>query len=117
MNNSDLLPLKIVLLIGSDFINNYAHRRLLDSMKIANKFMEFNSPVEAINYLKVVHELYDKSGNNSIDLIVLDTEASKIDVWEFLDQFKIICTDLQPQPKIIITTEALDKKQLERFNS
>lgn len=118
MNNSILLtPLKIVLLIGTDFIENFVHRRLLESMNIADKFIEFNTPVEAINYLKVVHDLYDKSGDNSIDLIVLDAEISQLDVWEFLEQFKIICADYQSRPKIIIVSETLNQKQVEGFES
>ena len=110
-------PLNIVILIADNFIDNYVHRKLLESINVAKKYMEFSNPFEAINYLKIVQGLHDKSGSNSIDLIVLDENISKMDTREFIESYSIICTDLDCYSKIIILTDAPTKKVADQFNS
>jgi len=109
-------PLNIIILISDNFIDNYMHRRLFESLDIGRKYMEFSTPVEAINYLKLVNDLYDKSGDNSIDLIVFDMNSSKMGVSEFIKQAEITC-DLQSKTKLIIISEVFNADESKQLSS
>lgn len=108
-------PLNIVLLIADNFIDNYVHRKLLDSLGVAKKYMEFSDPLEAIGYLKLVHNLYDKSGENSIDLIIFDMNVSNMEATEFIKQVEIAC-DIEI-PKLILISEAFYHDEVKQLKS
>jgi len=78
--------------------------------------MEFSDPAEAINYLKIVHDLYDKSGENSIDLLIFDMNISKMDPKEFLHQVETVCNH-QLKTKIIFITDLFNEKELQQIRS
>lgn len=109
-------PFNVVILIADNFIDNYVHRKLLENISFAKKYMEFSNPVEAINYLQIVQGLHDKSGNNSVDLIILDENISKMDTWEFIENYSSICADEDCYSKIIVLTDTTTK-EMEQFNS
>ncbi len=118
MNTPTLIkPLKTIILIDDNFIDNYVHHKLLESMNIANKYMEFTDPLGAINYLKIVNGLFDKTGENSIDLIILDANISKMNIWEFIELFRSLCIGYEMHTKIIIVSDTLIERDNEQRNS
>ena len=108
--------LKTIILVGENFIDNYMHHKLLESMNIANKILEFSNPPEVIDYLKIMHELNDVEIKTSTDLIIFDTN-SKMDVWGFIECLKGIYSNHKHYTKIIIVSKTLNKKEIERLKS
>ncbi|MGQ0827513.1 MAG: response regulator [Bacteroidota bacterium] len=115
-NSNSINPLNVVILIADNYIDNYMHRKLLDTMGIAKKYMEFSSPAEAIGYLKIVHDLFDKSGKNSIDLIVFDMNSSRMSADEFLNQMKTVCNN-EIKIQVILISEFLNDSEIKQIQS
>lgn len=106
-----------VILIDDNFIDNFVHKKLLGSIKIANQFHEFTKPTDAINYLKLFKGFSDESHKNFVDLIFLDLNMPIMDGFKFLEEFKIMCNHIKPKTTIIVLSSSINKEDRERVKN
>lgn len=108
---------RTIMLIDDNAIDNYVHNRLFGEMKIVKKLMEFSNPNEAIDYLKMFKAFSGTLLNDQIDLILLDINMPEMNAWEFLENFKKICTEEGSNTKIIIVSGSCNPSDVERLKS
>src|SRR3989344_5673042 len=106
-----------VMLVDDNFIDNFVHKKLLGSIKIANQFHEFTKPEEAINYLKLFNGFLDQSHNNFVDLIFLDLNMPVMDGWQFLEKIKTICNNVKPKTTIIVLSSSINKEDRKKVQN
>lgn len=117
MKTSDFITqFSSIILVGDNFIDNDVHRRLLESMNIAKKFMVFSDALEAIDYLKLIPK-NSKTPDIDTDLIILELTIPVMDAWYFIGLFKMVCTVSHPNAKIIIIADSFNEDDVERMNS
>lgn len=107
-------PLNCIMLIDDNFIDNFVHKKLLESMKIAANFLEFTKPKEALEYLNLFSCLSQPQNKNFIDLILLDINMPVVDGWAFLEEFKLTCKYVKPQTKIILLSSSSNNDDIIR---
>lgn len=103
-----------VMLVDDNFIDNFVHKKLLGSIKIANQFHEFTKPAEAINYLKLFNGFSDEPNKNFVDLIFIDINMPGMNGWEFLEELKMMCKNIKPQTTIIVLSSSTNKEDEEK---
>lgn len=106
-----------VMLVDDNFIDNFVHKKLLGSIKIADQFHEFTKPLEAINYLKLFKGFSDESQKNFVDLIFLDLNMPIIDGWGFIKEVKILCNNIKPKTTIIVLSSSTNKEDREKVQN
>ena len=111
-----IVRFKTIILVGDNFVDNDVHRRLLESMNIADKFMVFSNALEAINHLTLISKI-ENTDKTEIELIILELSIPVMDAWYFIELFKIVCTVSHPNAKIIIISDIFTEMDIERMRS
>lgn len=113
-NNSQVKHLNCIMLVDDNFIDNFAHKKLLESMKIANSFLEFTKPQEAIEYLILFNCFSQKPNKNFVDLILLDINMPIMDGWHFVEEYKKACNNIKPKTIILLLSSSSDEMDIQR---
>ena len=102
------------MLIDDNFIDNFVHKKLLESMKIANNFLEFTKPKEAIEYIKLFNCFAQKPNKNFVDLILLDINMPIMDGWSFVEEYKKACNNIKPKTIILLLSSSSNEEDIQR---
>lgn len=112
--NKSLRSFNRVMLIDDNFIDNFVHKKLLESLKISNNAIEFTIPQKAIEYLKLFNCFSPHPNKNHIDLILLDINMPEMDGWGFIEEYKKACNNKTPQTIIIVLSSSANRSDIER---
>ncbi len=102
------------MLIDDNFIDNFVHKKLLESLKISNNTTEFTSAPKAIEYLKLFNCFAIQPNKNHIDLILLDINMPEMDGWGFIEEYKKACNNEKSKTIIIVLSSSANKVDIER---
>jgi CheY-like chemotaxis protein len=72
------MPMKKILLLDDDPINNYVNQKFIEKTHPGSDVTEFLEAEQALHYLK----------DNKPDLIFLDIDLPHINGWQFLNQYQ-----------------------------
>lgn len=82
------MPLKCVMLIDDNKIDNFFHERVLRKNNVAEQIIAMESGSDALAYLSDIQ-------NARPDLIFLDINMPGMTGWEFLDHYELLANHLK----------------------
>lgn len=99
-----------VLLIDDNSLDNFVNKKLLESIGFAQEVNAFQSPVEALDFIK------NAKHTELPEVIFLDINMPEMDGFQFLDAFALLTEATQNQCKIIMLSTSESFKDLNRAN-
>lgn len=112
--NRSLRSFNRVLLIDDNFIDNFVHKKLLESLKISKNTIEFTNAIKALEYLHLFNCFSVQPNKNHIDLILLDINMPEMDGWGFIEEYKKACNYKKTKTIIIVLSSSANKLDIER---
>jgi CheY-like chemotaxis protein len=105
-------PLKCVVLIDDDHINNYMNQHLLKSLNVSDDIVIQKNGHEGIQFIKK----YLKKNDFFPELIFIDINMPVSDGFEFLEEFNKLNTSVQ-KPTFVVLTTSTDPRDIFRLRS
>ncbi|MFI5150453.1 MAG: response regulator [Bacteroidia bacterium] len=99
-----------VLLIDDDSIDNFVNKKMILHYGFADNVIEFISPVSALDYLKRLDAVPEKS-KQAPDLILLDVNMPLMSGPEFLEQFERLSAGMKSHCRIVILSGVLNGRE------
>ena len=92
-----------VLLLDDDKIQKILVGKRLLRLNPGIEFVYFDSPSDALNYLK----------SESVDLLLIDLDLPEMSGWDFVDEVEKI----SPHSKVILQSGSVQREEIARANS
>lgn len=103
-------PKPNILIVDDDLVYRFAATKTIAATGLAEKIVECNDGLEALNYLKEnIHQ-----PENLPDVIFLDINMPTMDGWEFLTSFDSITSQFPKPIQIYMVTSSIDKNDIQR---
>lgn len=104
-------PLRSVLLVDDNDADNYLHRLIIREAGVAEDIVDQPDGVDAIDYLKALH---DQNDADPPELIFLDINMPRMNGWEFLEAYEQLPEPLRQAVVVIMLTTSIFPDDQER---
>ncbi|MFD0964221.1 response regulator [Pseudofulvibacter geojedonensis] len=104
--------LERIMLVDDDHTTNFYNEIMLKQNNVSKDIIIFQSGKEALEYLD--------TGNEKVDLILLDINMPIMNGWQFLEQFNQLDEKKREAIIIVMLTSSInsdDRKRTEAFQS
>lgn len=102
--------LKNILIVDDNEIDRFIHHKLLEHYNFSQCILEVDNGFEALEKLKQ----YNKTGDNNIDLVLLDVMMPEMDGFEFLNHYENLKTELRKAPIIVMVSSTENDSDLHK---
>ena len=89
-------PLERIILVDDDAFTNLFNKIVLEKAKMANDIKVFQKGQEALDYLA--------TGNDKVNLILLDINMPIMDGWQFLEEFDKLDASIKESVIVMLTS-------------
>lgn len=93
--------LERIMLVDDDATTNLYNRIVLENAAAAEEIVEFQNGEEALQYLE--------SGENHVDLILLDINMPIMDGWQFLEKYEELDETKKATIVVIMLTSSMSE--------
>lgn len=99
---------KNIMILDDDEIDNYLVKVLIKNNKIAENILEFNSGLEAIEYLAA----HKDTKANLPEVILLDIHMPKMNGIEFMEAFDALKLNFDKKCKICVVSSSVNDSDI-----
>ncbi|RYD79076.1 MAG: response regulator [Sphingobacteriales bacterium] len=100
------MKLNCILLVDDDEITNFLNKRILRNVDAATHIVAVESGEEALDYLRRTG-IYKNSNVPKPDLILLDINMPGISGFEFMEEYKTLCSKKKCDMVVIMLTKSI----------
>lgn len=106
-----------IFLIDDDQIVSFINRKVIESMKIAERIQTFDSGTHALDYLKLIQDEISYYQLFAPQVILLDINMPLMNGYQFLDEFNKLDIFKQKPIDIFMLSSSTYSGDIERANN
>jgi CheY-like chemotaxis protein len=115
IQTAQMFQINCTLLIDDDYINNFLHLKLIESLGISREIKVVQNGEEALDFIR----LYCKLNKKCPELILLDINMPFMDGLSFLKAYESAHFSNKENAKIVMLTTSTDEQdilELKKYN-
>lgn len=99
--------LQTILLLDDNPATNFIHKKFISKVDCAEKILDFQSGINALEYLK-------SESASAPELMLVDINMPIMDAWEFLTEFKDIKNPKLKDTKVVLLSTSMSETDKEK---